>query len=199
MLSLKAKKSILKIIPFGLIWLVFSIIYSLLEKGLLGDLTYYPSTDNPYNFERNILVTAIASTITGLLLGTFEVLYLNKRFNKRSLGQKFIFKTLIYLVLMFSFLLVTSAISNSIELESSIFDKKVWENIGVFISKLAFWSVQIYIAALIGVSLFYAEVSDYLGIGVLHNFLTQVEQNVPQTTKNSTFFRYISIIKIHNQ
>jgi len=56
MLSPKTKRNISRIIPFGVIWLLFSIVYSQLEKGFLGDLTYYPATGNPYNFSRNIFI-----------------------------------------------------------------------------------------------------------------------------------------------
>ena len=55
----------MRIIPFGVIWLVFSLIYTILEKGLLGDLNHYPSTGNPYNFSRNIFVTPVAALVTG--------------------------------------------------------------------------------------------------------------------------------------
>jgi adenylate cyclase len=79
MLSPKTKRYIFRIIPFGLIWLVGGITYLIVEKGLLGDLDYYPSTGNPYNFGvGNILVSLIFIAITGLLVGTFEIMYLSK-------------------------------------------------------------------------------------------------------------------------
>ena len=114
MLVPKTKRYISQIIPFGLIWFVFSIIYMIIEKGLLGDSLYYPSTGNPYNFKGSFLITITISTITGLLLGTFEVLYLNKLFSKRRFGQKIFFKTIIYVAIMITFLLVNTIISNSI-------------------------------------------------------------------------------------
>ena len=54
MLSPKTKRNISRIIPFVVIWFIFSVVYTLLEKGLLGNLTYYPSTGNSYDFGRNI-------------------------------------------------------------------------------------------------------------------------------------------------
>jgi adenylate cyclase len=170
MLSPKIKRNILQILPFGLIWLFFSIVYLLLEKGLLGDAQIYPSTGNPYNFEQNFLVTPIASFFTGLILGGVEIRYLSKLFSKKSLGQKILFKTLIYLVFMFTFLFILTLINNSSEVQKSIFSTAVWNNVWVFTTNFAFWSVQIYMAAIIGITLFYTEVSDYLGMGVLHNF-----------------------------
>jgi adenylate cyclase len=92
MLSPKTKRYISQIIPFGLIWMVFAIIYILVEKGLLGDILYYPSTGNPYDFGGGFFLTIVSSTITGLLLGTFEIRYLNKVFSKRSFSQKLFLK-----------------------------------------------------------------------------------------------------------
>lgn len=172
MLTPKASRNIIRIIPFGLIWLIFSLIYSFLEKGLLGDLTFYPSTGNPYNFLGNIIITAISASISGLVVGTFEILYLSKVFSNKSLGKKIIYKTIIYIFIMISFLLINSLISNSFRLDSNVFDQYVWYNVLVFFSDFAFWSVAMYISAIIGVSLFYAEVSENLGQGVLINFFT---------------------------
>ncbi len=44
----RTKRDIIRILPFGLIWMVFTIIYVLLEKSLLGNLMTYPTTGNPY-------------------------------------------------------------------------------------------------------------------------------------------------------
>lgn len=172
MLSPKTKRYISQVVPFGLIWMVFAIIYALVEKGLLGDLRYYPSTGNPYNFGGNVFLFIISSTITGLLLGTIEIRYLNKVFSKRSFSQKIAYKTMIYVALMISFLLAITIISNSNELQKGLLDKQVWNNVWIFFSNFAFWSVLLYVAVMIVITLFYAEVSDNLGLGVLNNFFT---------------------------
>ncbi|MBC7886466.1 MAG: hypothetical protein H7Z13_01155 [Ferruginibacter sp.] len=84
----KTFRNIFRIIPFGLIWLFFSIVYSLLERALLGNLDHYPSTGNPYNFIRTFFVTAASALLLGLLVGTIEILSLNRLFLKKS----FLFK-----------------------------------------------------------------------------------------------------------
>lgn len=170
MMSSKTRRNISRIIPFGLIWLTAGIIYSLLERGLLGDLNYYPSTGNPYNFYGTLIVTAITAFILGLFFGAIEILYFSGLFVRRSFTEKFIYKTIIYLSLNIFFLLLNSLIYNSTELGKSIIDREVWHNVRVFFSSFSFWSVEVYIAAVIGVSLFYTEVSENLGQGVLHNF-----------------------------
>ena len=172
MLSPKTKRSISRIIPFGIIWFIFSIVYSLLEKGILGDLNNYPSTGNPYNFTSNIFITPITALITGLLIGTVEILYLNKLFIQKSFTQKIVYKTVIYLAIIISFLLGLTVIANSIELQTAVFNKQVWDNVWAFFFSYSFLSVGVYMAAIIAVSLFYIEVSENLGQGVLNNFFT---------------------------
>ena len=172
MLSPQTKRKITRIIPFGLIWLIFSIVYSLLDRGLLGNLTYYPSTGNPYNFSGTIFITAIIAFISGLLVGTIEILYLNKLFVRKSFLKKIVFKTLIYCTIIIVFLLMTTLVYNSIELKTGVFSKQVLNNVWLFFSDYAFWSVEVYIITIIGVSLFYTEVNENLGQGVLHNFFT---------------------------
>jgi class 3 adenylate cyclase len=172
MLSPKTKRNISRIIPFGVIWLVFSIVYTLLERGILGELTNYPSTGNPYNFTSNIVITPLSALVAGLLIGTIEILYFTKLFIQKNFTKKIIYKTLIYLIIIISFLLVLTVTANSIELQTGIFNTQVWDNVWLFISNYAFWSVVLYIAAMIIVSQFYTEVSENMGHSVLINFFT---------------------------
>jgi len=49
MFSPKTKINIIRIIPFGMLWFIFGASYLLIEKGIFGDLDYYPSTGIPTN------------------------------------------------------------------------------------------------------------------------------------------------------
>ena len=172
MLSPKTKRNISRIIPFGLIWLIFSLVYTLLERGLLNELTYYPSTGNPYTFSKNIFITPISALIAGLLIGTIEILYLNRLFIKKKFTEKIVYKTVIYLGIITLFLLSVTAVANAIELQTTIFNEEVWKNVWTFFFSYAFLSVGVYMAAIIVISQFYTEVSENIGQGVLNNFLT---------------------------
>jgi adenylate cyclase len=172
MLSPKTKRNILRIIPFGVIWLAFSIIYTLLEKGLLGDLDHYPSTGNPYNFERNILVTPIAALITGLFIGTLEIFYFNKWFAQKSFTRKILYKSAVYLAIILLFTIILSLAANFVELKTSVFNRQVWMNVWAFVSDYSFLGVLVYMVAAILVSQFYAEVSESIGHEALNNFFT---------------------------
>src|SRR5215471_17528679 len=113
MLSPKAKRTIYRIVPFGIFWLIFSIVYVVLEKGILGQLETYPSTGNPYNFHRNIFITPVAALITGLIIGAIEILYFNKLFIQKSFTRKIAYKSISYLAIIVSFLLILSVIANA--------------------------------------------------------------------------------------
>ncbi|MEO0469268.1 MAG: adenylate/guanylate cyclase domain-containing protein [Bacteroidota bacterium] len=170
MLSPKTKRHLLQIIPFGLGPLVFSITYSLLEKGILGDETTYPSTSNPYQF--SLFTPAILSLLAGLLFGALEVFYLNKLYQKTSLFRKVLLKTGIY----FSGLVITTMgiliVINLLQSDLSLSDKQLWIQAGNFFNKLSFWSLILYFTIALSLPAFYNEVSDNIGQGVLLNFLT---------------------------
>ena len=78
MLSTTSKRNLLKILPFGVICLVFGIIYALLVEGVLGNHPTFPSTGLPYVFD--IAVPGIGGLLVGLFIGLIEVLILSKWF-----------------------------------------------------------------------------------------------------------------------
>ena len=172
MLSAKTRRNIYRILPFGLIWLVFSMVYILMEKGLLGKLTYYPSTGNPYHFYQTVWVTPLFALITGLLIGVLEIYYFSKLFIKERFTKKIVFKSLIYLIIIGSFLMLTSVIANSMDQHLPLFDGYVWDKALDFFTSFAFASVGIYIASILIVTQFYNEVSESIGRNVLSNFFT---------------------------
>ena len=190
MLSPKTRKYISRIIPFSLFWLVFSIVYLLLERGILGELNNYPSTGNPYNFLSNLTFTPIVAFTTGLIIGTIEILYFNKLFIERRFIQKILFKTIVYLAFIIFFVLGLSIIGNAVELQTTILNERVLHNVWEFFTNYAFWSVVVYVGSIIGISLFYTEVSENIGQGVLHNFFTGKYHRPIEEERIFMFFRY---------
>lgn len=170
MLSPKTKRNIYRIIPFGLIWLIFSLVYLQLERGIIGKLNYYPSTGNPYNFKSSVIVTVIAASITGLLIGVIEIRYFSKWFAQRSFSKKILYKSIIYFAIILTFMVSLTVIANAFVLHRNIFDKQVWDNLWAFFSNYSFWSVCLYIASIIVVTQFFTEVSANMGPEVLNNF-----------------------------
>lgn len=172
MLLPKTRRNILRIIPFGIIWLLFSIVYTQLEKGILGNLDHYPATGNPYDFSATLWITPITAFITGIGIGTIEIIYLTRLFIQKSFTKKIVYKSVIYIVIILFFLLFLSAIATSMQLRINVFHSLVWNNVWAFFSTYAFLSVGLYMSATIIVTQFYTEVSENLGHGVLNNFFT---------------------------
>ncbi|CAG5067398.1 hypothetical protein DYBT9623_00119 [Dyadobacter sp. CECT 9623] len=76
MLSPKTKRDVARVIPFGVLWFIFSLIYCMLERGILGDLDHYPSTGNHYKFAANIFAIPAAGLMMGMITGVLEIGYL---------------------------------------------------------------------------------------------------------------------------
>jgi len=165
------RRNISKILPFGFICGFFGIIWSIVERSLLGDLDHYPATGLPYDFGNAIITTSFGSLIFGWIIGIIEILFLNKYFIKRSFGKKILIKTIIYIIALSLFLISLTIIFRSITSNVSLFDPTVLDSVPLFISTISFWGVIIYMGTIIGIMLFFSEVSDNLGQGVLINFL----------------------------
>lgn len=169
--SPKHKRNIYRILPFGFFWAAFGIIYSLIEKGVLGNLDYFPSTGNSYDFFSAIVITSILAAIMGWIIGAAEIFFLNKYFSQRSFGTKIIIKTFLYLIAICIFLVILTFTINSSRLDLPFYNPMVVTSVLSFFQNFVFWSAVIYMGAIINITLFILEVSDNLGQGVLMNFL----------------------------
>ena len=178
----KTKRDIMRILPFGLIWMVFTIIYMLLEKSLLGDLTTYPSTGNPYRYGSITFYYIVTSTFMGLTIGAVEVKFFSHRFAKKSFLSKIFRKTIAYVVFMILVLLGLRLFGYSMTYDTSLADARVWDSMQIFFVSRLFWTVELYIAIIIISTLFFTEVSESMGFEVLRNFFngkyhTPIEEN----------------------
>ena len=171
MLSAKTKRNIYRIIPFGIIWFVFGLVFFIVEKAATGGLVQQPTTGIEIDFSIFIFGT-LAYTVVGLFVGTVELLYLNQIFAKKSFTKKIVYKTIFYILVFFVITLITYPIAASMELNTSIFDKRVLNKLSDYLTSVAHLSTDIQIAVTLGVSLFYAEISENIGHGVLINFFT---------------------------
>jgi adenylate cyclase len=169
MLSPKTRRDVARVIPFGVLWFIFSLIYCMLEKGILGDLDYYPSTGNQYKFAANILVIPALGLMMGLITGILEIGYFSKWFIKKSFARKIVFKSFLYLIITFIFLVVT-LLTNALYTHSDhSFENLVSPAWGFFTGFDAV-GLMLYMASLIVITQFYAEFSQSIGPGTLSNF-----------------------------
>ena len=171
MLNPKAKRNLYRILPFGIIWLVFGLVFIMVEYAATNKFSYY--TDGSIRLDYKVFIFAVlAVTSTGLLVGTIELLYLNQLFTRSSFTKKIVFKLLIYFVLLSCIIAMLYPIAASIELGTTIFDTRVWDRYINFLTSITYFSTNLQMAVSLGASLFYAEISDNLGYGVLANLFS---------------------------
>ncbi|SMG06435.1 adenylate/guanylate cyclase domain-containing protein [Arenibacter troitsensis] len=170
-LSSKTRRNLTRIIPFGIIWLVSGWVFWIVEQAAVGNSYQDQSSRITMNFEV-FLFSSAALMIVGLLIGTIELIYLNQVFSKKSFTKKIVYKTIFYILLLLIITFITYPIAKSLELDISIFDPRVWHMFGDYLTSITHLSTDIQLATSLLVSLFYSEISENIGHGVLMNFFT---------------------------
>lgn len=170
MLSNKQKRILYQILPFGIIPAIFSAVHVILEKGILGNHPVYPSTGNP--FDSNIVISFFTSLLIGILIGIFEVFYVNAWFQNKSFLKKILFKAIVYTIAIIVAAFIIIVLGHVVSQKVSPFSKTVWNFVESFFNNFAFWSIICYYSLAIIISLFYKEVSDNMGQAVSLNFFT---------------------------
>lgn len=170
-LSPEVKLNLVRILPFGIIWFLFDQIFFISDFSARGNFQDFPEA--AVRVDLSILIFgSIAVTMVGLLVGTIEVLYLSRRFATRSLARKVVNKTLFYVAFLFGVILVTFPIAVSMELDTTLLDELVWERLGAFLLSTSLLNTVIQLSTMLVASLFYSEISEYMGHGVMAKFLT---------------------------
>lgn len=173
MLHPRYKRYFRQTLAFGVIWLAFGLIYVFLEAGLLGRLTVYPTTGNRYNFQNSLVFISIGSFFMGLLQGWIEVAWLRRRFVKKSLWVKIVFKGTVYLLLIILFLIALTYATTNYQTDAVV----------QFIRRFSFWSIVLYAGAIINIALFFSEVGEHMGNGMLMNYFLGKYHNPNQETR----------------
>jgi adenylate cyclase len=170
-LSPKARRNLLRIVPFGVIWfLIFQVI---LVSDYAASGGFENVSDTAIKLDPGIyLFASLAVVALGCMVGAVEVLYLNRRLSTLSLSTKLVVKTLVYAALLTAVTLITFPIAAAMEMDTGLADPRVWERLqGFLVSKTSLANTVLLIAQLVA-SLFYAEISEHMGPHVLANFLT---------------------------
>lgn len=171
MLSAKTKRNIARILPFGLIWLVTGSVFMFVEYAALGGGNDQQPTAIQLDY-KVVIFACLAVTGVGLLVGSIELMYLKDKFAKESFTRKILYKLLIYALFFFVIIFLTFPIAASIELKTTVFDRQVWQKYFDYLTSLTNVSTNVQLTASLLLSLFYAEISDNIGHGVLLNFFT---------------------------
>ncbi len=185
MLSYRQKRNIIQVLPFGIVPAIFSLAQALLEKGVLGDYPIYPSTGNPNDL--NIGISILTSFIVGSLIGSFEVFYVNRRFQKKSLAFTLLFKSSVYIIAIIVATIIIICSGHAISLGVSPFSEEVMAYVWNFFSSFAFWSVICFYSLAIIIAVFYSEVINNMGQSLFINFFSG-EYHQPKTEERVYMF-----------
>lgn len=172
MLSPKNKRNLVRIVSFGVVCAFFALVFTLIEKGILGELTAYPATGNPYNFQNAISVTTFSSLILGLIFGSIEIFFLEKRFLKVSFLVKLIGKSAFYIFLISFFFYVITIVNSSLTMDLPVWDPDVLKTGTLYFGNSLYLATLLYAGGIIIILLFLFEVNDYLGQGIILNYIT---------------------------
>ena len=172
MVSATTQRNLYRILPFGVIWWVFGLVFSSVELGFLGNSPITPSTGNAYNAPLSFIIACTISPAYGLIIGSVEIFFLSKFFKNKGLAKKILFKTGTYIAVFLVFTFIASPIIFMSEFDTHVLDARVWNETFFMFKTFSLWSGWIYAMLILAVCLFYAEISDNIGHGVLNNFLT---------------------------
>lgn len=167
----KQKHNLQIILRFTAFWTLFGTLYGIVEYGILGETSLYPSTQNIYGGKAQIVYVIVGAALMGSIVGTMEVFFFKNLFLKRAFSFKVFFKSAFYSILILLFLVVLGAVFASERLNKSIIDAAVIQSQMRFISNFAFLSIFIYIGFAFFLSFFIFEMSKSMGIMVVYNFI----------------------------
>ena len=174
MLSPKTKRNISRIIPYAVIWLILGWVNLFSQEAVLTAALEENSNQSvvirmtPMVF----LFASIAIIVVGLLVGTIEVVWLGNLFSKKSFSRKITYKLIFYTIFLLLVILISYPIAAALESQISLFDGIILDKMLDFLTSIEFVSTMVSILFSLFVSLFYSEISDNIGHGVLMNFFT---------------------------
>ena len=187
MLSPKAKRNIARIIPFGIIWFLSSMIFLIVEYAATGgNPDNLPDTAISMNFQIFFFMSLAVGGV-GLLVGIIELLFLNNVFVKKSLTKKIVYKLLLYSSFLFVIILITYPIAAAMELHTGLRDSRVWDKLLNYLVSVTNLSTSLQLMVALSASLFYYEVSEHMGHRVLLNFLSG-KYHIPKEEKRIFMF-----------
>jgi adenylate cyclase len=170
-LSPKNKRILYRIIPFGVIWLISGWIFLIVELAASDNYGNLPEAAIKVDSQIFVL-SSFALVTVGFLIGFLELNYFDKVFTNKTFGIRFFWKLFIYSGVFFFIILVLYPIASSIEMDTHVFDERVWNKYRHYFRSLSHLSTIIQLAASLALSLFYSEINDFIGHGVLRKFFT---------------------------
>ena len=159
-----------KILFIAVGWALGMLVFSAYEYALLGPEGHYPN-GMPYDYRQTLWLTPLIAFISGFLLGSFEVFYLENLLKRKPYGYSLLFRAGLYFAILFVMVGLGVLIYNMVLVGESFFGSKAVERTLAFVfSPYMFIIVFIWSMVLLLV-LFILKVSDKYGHGILKDML----------------------------
>ena len=172
MLSPKRVRLVKKIIPHIIFFLFGGLLYIFIERSTLGNIDHYPETGNYYNFWVSLNTVLIQSFILGFIFGILEEYIFKNVLQRKPFLIKLILKTIFYVVIIFAIAIISNLILNLWRMNLTPSDSDVIRPVVNFTVNFSFLTALSYTFVFIGISLFYSEMVDYIGLRAITNFFT---------------------------
>jgi adenylate cyclase len=170
-ISRKTKRNLYRILPFGVIFVLHGWAFLYVEYAASNQFLATPQT--AINPDIKIFtVASVAMLIVGCIIGISEIYILNNLFKKKSFAIKLISKILIYSTFLFIITCILYPIAASMEMNLSLFDPQVWTRLYEYLQSPNNVSTFLQMFISLFASLFFFEISENLGPGILFNFFT---------------------------
>lgn len=148
------------------------LIYVNIEFGILGMSEVYPVSDTKYNPFNSLVTILSMNFLLGLGLGIIEESGFKNRLRHLPFTLKLLLKTLLYIFIFVTTLLLFSLLLNTLNTGLYISHPDVYLSVFAFFTSYGLISIILFAGFTIALSLFFAEIVDYLGLDIVGNFFS---------------------------
>ena len=167
----KTKRNISRILPYAIIWVLCGWVIIISEIGVTRNQNINPDTDIAFTIP--VLIFAnIANFIVGIIVGSLEVVYLQKRFTKHNLKTKIFYKFLLYLFLFLVVIVGFYPLAFFFETSGAYKLDQMLDKTWRFLSSVSFLLTLFQLAVTLFLCLIYSAISENLGHQVFLNLIT---------------------------
>lgn len=167
----RTKRFLTRLLPFGFIWLFAGWVFMFIEYAATAGLEELPTTAIQMDW-RIFVMASFAITVVGFFTGYLELRFLNPWLRHLHFARRLFLKLLAYTGIFSFVILVTFPIAASLEMGTSILGPEVWARYLDFFMSITHLSTGVQLGTSLLLSLFYSEISEFMGQNVLNNFFT---------------------------
>jgi len=149
-------------------WTLAAIFYVSFEATIL--VTYAPIS-RPHDFSISLVVAILGTILPSTAIASFEILYFTKLLRRKAFGVTLVFKTSFYLISIFVFSSIAVLVTDSLNLDKSIFHTDVIRLYLKYLSSPGLLMMMVFWGLAVMSGLFIVHINNFFGQGVLVNFL----------------------------